>query len=327
MLMSKGTMAQVWSWDHCFNALALAYGHPALAWDQLMMMADHQDANGAYPDAVNDFVLHFNFSKPPVHGWTLHLMRERAPGFFTDERLHAAYDSFGRLASWWLTHRVAPGERLPHYLHGNDSGWDNSTMFDAGVPLIAPDLAALLAVHCFELADVAANLGRDAEAVRWHGTAERLASNLIDILWQEDRFVALRQADHLVVDSDSLLTCIPIVLGQRLPVSIQQALVARIRRHVTAHGLATELPSSPHYVADGYWRGPIWAPSTMLIVSGLAAVGEMALARSIAESYCRMCAKSGFAENFDALTGEGLRDPAYTWTASVFIILAHEFAS
>ena len=28
----------------------------------------------------------------------------------------------------------------------------------------------------------------------------------------------------------------------------------------------------------------------------------------------------------DALTGEGLRDRAYTWTASVFLVLAAELA-
>jgi hypothetical protein len=27
---------------------------------------------------------------------------------------------------------------LCHYLHGNDSGWDNSTMFDEGGPLRDP---------------------------------------------------------------------------------------------------------------------------------------------------------------------------------------------
>jgi len=32
--------------------------------------------------------------------------------------------------------------------------------------------------------------------------------------------------------------------------------------------------------------------------------------------------RSGFAENFDALTGDGLRDRAYTWTASVYLLLA-----
>jgi hypothetical protein len=35
-----------------------------------------------------------------------------------------------------------------------------------------------------------------------------------------------------------------------------------------------------------------------------------------------LCETSGFAENFDALTGAGLRDRAYTWTASVYLLLA-----
>ena len=327
MFMSKNHMNQVWSWDHCFNAMALVYGHPELAYDQLMMMADHQDAHGAYPDGVNDFVLHYNFSKPPVHGWALGLMRDRAPALFTEQRLAEAYASFSRLAAWWLTYRVAPGNRLPYYLHGNDSGWDNSTMFDQGVPLIAPDLAAVLAEHCFQIADVAEQLARGEDARRWRATAQRLVDDLLATLWREDHFVALRQVDGAVVDCESLVPCIPIVLGERLPVDVRQSLVGRIRRFVTEHGLATEHPDSPHYEPDGYWRGPIWAPSTLLIVSGLAAVGEHALARTISERFCRTCARSGFAENFDALTGEGLRDPAYTWTASVFIVLAHEVAS
>ena len=39
-----------------------------------------------------------------------------------------------------------------------------------------------------------------------------------------------------------------------------------------------------------------------------------------------MCEGSGFAENFDALTGEGLRDRAYTWTASAYLLLAQAAA-
>lgn len=30
-------------------------------------------------------------------------------------------------------------------------------------------------------------------------------------------------------------------------------------------------------------------------------------------------------ENYDALTGETFRDKVYTWTSSVFLILANEF--
>ena len=40
-----------------------------------------------------------------------------------------------------------------------------------------------------------------------------------------------------------------------------------------------------------------------------------------------MVSASGFAENFDAVTGEGLRDRAYTWTASAFLVMCHEFLS
>jgi hypothetical protein len=62
----------------------------------------------------------------------------------------------------------------------------------------------------------------------------------------------------------------------------------------------------------------------MLLVEGLDAAGEHALARKVRENFCRMAQGSGMYENFDAITGEGLRDPAYTWTSSVYLIFAHQ---
>ena len=47
--------------------------------------------------------------------------------------------------------------------------------------------------------------------------------------------------------------------------------------------------------------------------------------KQTARQFVEMVSASGFAENFDAVTGEGLRDRSYTWTASVFLILAHEY--
>jgi len=34
----------------------------------------------------------------------------------------------------------------------------------------------------------------------------------------------------------------------------------------------------------------------------------------------------GMAENFDPFSGKGLVDPAFTWTSSVFLLLAEQFA-
>jgi glycogen debranching enzyme len=114
----------------------------------------------------------------------------------------------------------------------------------------------------------------------------------------------------------------PIVLAGELPAQIRAALVQGIRAHLTPHGLATELPTSPHYEPDGYWRGPIWAPATVLIEDGLRRSGSTVLADEISSRFRALCERSGFAENFDALTGAGLRDRAYTWTASAYLTLA-----
>ena len=90
-----------------------------------------------------------------------------------------------------------------------------------------------------------------------------------------------------------------------------------------AHNSAVAVTCSR--AADGYWCGPIWAPSTMLVEDGLRRAGQVKLADEISRRFLRLCEQSGFAENFDALTGEGLRDHAYTWTAATYLILARAF--
>ena len=141
--------------------------------------------------------------------------------------------------------------------------------------------------------------------------------------------MAPRSGDHRIADGDSLALFLPLVLGERLPEPCRRALVAGLKeggRFSTAHGLATESVQSSYYEADGYWRGPIWAPPTLLLVEALARIGEKETAREIARRFCDVVATSGPAENFDAQSGRGLRDPAYTWTASVFVILASQYA-
>jgi hypothetical protein len=51
--------------------------------------------------------------------------------------------------------------------------------------------------------------------------------------------------------------------------------------------------------------------------------GEKELALTIARRFCDMIAfvANGDFENFDALTGKGLRASGYTWTSSVNILL------
>jgi glycogen debranching enzyme len=227
-----------------------------------------------------------------------------------------------RWTRFWLDQRRAPGHDLPYYQHGNDSGWDNATTFDNGRVLQTADLAAFLIIQLNELAALATELGETSDAEQWTITAHAVNSAMLGQLWNGTRFLARRPADGQTVGSTSLLDLMPLALGSALPGYIREQLTAALGVHLTANGLATEPVDSPHYDPDGYWRGPIWAPSTVLIEDGLRRGGHEDLADEISERFRALCEKSGFAENFDAETGVGLRDRAYTWTASSYLILA-----
>ncbi|GAB1818822.1 amylo-alpha-1,6-glucosidase [Herbidospora sp. RD11066] len=312
VLMSKHWMDKVWSWDHCFNAIALDEGLPELAWHQFRLPFDHQDDAGALPDSVTHSEILYNFVKPPIHGWALGRLGRRTE---PDE----TYRLLERWTNFWLDARRVPGHELAHYQHGNDSGWDNATTFDPERVVETADLAAFLVLQMRELARRAPG---PAEAARWDAAADRMKEALLSELWTGERFVARSALTGRTWHSSSLLDLMPIVLGEELPPEVSAVLARRIGAHLTEFGPATELPSSPHYQDDGYWRGPIWAPSTILIEDGLRRAGHTGPADEISDRFRRLCERSGFAENFDARTGEGLRDRAYTWTASAYLILA-----
>lgn len=322
VLMSKHWMDKVWSWDHCFNALALA-GLPELAWDQFRVPFDHQDDSGALPDSVAHSEILRNFVKPPIHGWALHRLRACAgdPG---PAALRRVYRSVVAWTRFWLDARRAPGGGLAHYQHGNDSGWDNATTFDPERVIESADLAAFLVLQLDQLARLAADLDLPDEAAEWDGLAADMLATLLGRLWSGEVFQARGVESGLTWSSRSLLDLMPIVLGERLPAGVRDRLVVRLEGHLTDHGLATEHPQSPEYRSDGYWRGPIWAPATVLVEDGLRRAGACDLADRISERFRRLCETSGFAENFDALSGEGLRDRAYTWTAAAYLILARD---
>jgi glycogen debranching enzyme len=325
VLMSKHWMDKVWSWDHCFNALALARGEPDLAWHQFALPFDYQDPAGGLPDSVTHSEVLYNYVKPPIHGWALSLLRQRLADGPADADIEEAYRRLERWTEYWLGRRAA-GSPLPHYHHGNDSGWDNATTFDAGGVVESADLAAFLILQMRELAALAARLGQPDAGTRWHSESQRLLSAMLSLLWTGERFAARIVGTGELRTSESLLDVMPVVLGASLPAQVHAALARQVRRHLSEHGPATETPGSPHYSPDGYWRGPIWAPSTVLIEDGLRRAGHAGLADEVSRRFRLLCETSGFAENFDATTGAGQRDRAYTWTASSYLIIAEAAA-
>ncbi len=324
MLMSKTWMPHIWSWDHCFTAIATGTIDPRLAWEQLMVVFDHQDELGSLPDDIDSEVRRWLAPKVPVHGWTLREMMRS--GSVTPAELAAVTEPLRRWTEFRVRYRDDSGTGLIQANSGNEAA-DNATVYDVGLPVLAPDLCALTAVQMDVLAQIARTQGDEERARTWTARADRLVERMLARLWTGDRFVYPTTYSGATNErAMSFLQCMPIVLGRRLPDGVRAHLVETIRRDLlTEHGIASESPRSPLYQSDGYWRGPIWAPVVHLMVTGLRDSGEDGLAREIARRFCETVRSGGPAENFDAVTGAPLRDPSYTWTSSVFLVLAHEY--
>lgn len=327
MFMSHNWMTNIWAWDHAFNALASSFSDQQLAWDQFMIFFDHQDKNGQIPDFFNDTSLLTTFVKPPIHGWILSLMSQHGENL-SSEQACEAYEKLEKWTDWWLKFRNPDGDNLPVYWHGNDSGWDNGTAFDIPFPIKSPELASFLILQMDALSKLAGMMNRPNEARAWELRSESILEELLKTLWDGSRFkVVSTLSRESASSSDSIFNCLPIVLGDRLPQDVIDALAEQIRRHLTEFGPATEHPDSTVFERDGYWRGPIWAPPVLILVDGLERAGKVELAKDIASRFCHLCKGSGFAENFDAINGQALRDPGYTWTSSIFLILIQRYFS
>ena len=269
VLMSKHWMDKVWSWDHCFNAIALAAGRPALAMDQFLLPFDHQSESGALPDSVCQWGVLSNFVKPPIHGWALRRIRARLPEDLDEETVTTIYSKLSAWARFWLDHRRVPGEQLPYYQHGNDSGWDNATVFDAARVLQTADLSALLVGQLRELASLAAEIAAARRRARVAAQRRSVAAEVVRPAVGRSA-VRRKGSSHrrVVVGAEPAE---PDAHHARRAPAARCRWPARRRtgRPPTDWGLATEALSSERYRSDGYWRGPIWAPATVLVEDGL----------------------------------------------------------
>lgn len=329
MYMSKNWMYNIWSWDNCFNAMALSRNNPELALHQLMIFIDHQDESGAFADFINDKYLSFSCVKPPIHAWAFKYMQQENDYFKQKEVVEKVYEALCLNTKYWLNYRTYEKHGLPFYKHGNDSGWDNASIFHKGLPVQAPDLSAHLIKQMYILSDLAKDLNKKSEEEYWIEEAEQLLDKLIKLLWKEDKFVAIKSDTGEVIEEvNSLILLLPIVIGNRLPKEIKAQLLEELKKegkYLSKYGLATESMDSPLYKENGYWLGPIWAPVMMLIIDSLSEGGEEEFAKELAERFCNATLLGGMAENFDPLTGSGLVDPAFTWTSSVFLMLANRY--
>jgi hypothetical protein len=329
VLVAKAEMNAIWAWDHCFPALALGLTDSQAGLDQLLLPFYNVDESGQLPDVTSPDILLRGNTKPPIHGWTLMKLMDRHT--FTKAQLEDVYPRLAKWTEFWFTRRDTDHNGFPEFggeHSGWDSGWDNATVLgNPKTKYETPELQAYLVLQMKALARVARQLERPAEATAWDLRADTHLKGLMSRFWDGRHFLVHPLGGKVIPEPTSLLNLMPLVLGEHLDKAVFDTMADELeRRFLTPFGPATEDPTSRLYKADGYWRGPVWAPATYLLVDGLRRGGREDLAREIARRFCDLVAHAGgHYENYDALTGEGLRTRGFAWTSAVNVLLMHEF--
>ncbi len=319
MLVSKNYMCGMWSWDHCFAAMACSVVSPELAWDQFMCMFDHQQENGKIPDCIEAVKVVWEYVKPPIHGLTLRVLRQNMP--LTKEQRQEAYERLSGWVLYWINCRDLNGDGLPQYFHGNDSGWDNNTVFDRPGHIQSAELPAYLIQAIEELILLAEEFAPETIGA-WNARKEKLESAMLAELFRKNLPIA-RQADtHEQVGRYSPLPYMSITLGNELPEPIQRAMLERLDdpNFLTPYGIASEALNSPEYQLDGYSRGSIWSYGQFLPVVGLLKMGKIEYAKRIMKDFLACCRKGGFSECFSSKDGSGQRDRFLNWSVCVYVL-------
>jgi neutral trehalase len=187
----------------------------------------------------------------------------------------------------------------------------------------------------FKIADVAINAILHRAEIDLMALAERYGTpadrNEISQRLERQRAAIAR----LWSDEADIYEPYDLISGDRIEVKTSAGflpLFAKIPQSAQAARLVTEIDSwgrkvrylvpslSPfdrRFEPKRYWRGPVWAIVNRMIAEGVGAYGYTALSDRIRDDTRTLMHKSGFAEYYDPVTGEGLGGGSFSWTAAM----------
>lgn len=327
VMMSNNAATSAWAYDAGLTAYGLAKAHPQLALNQITNFLDRMDSIGAVPGSINDCSEKFIFLKAPAQGLFLSKLLKMISADRKTKRY--LYDALIRELRYYQKYKDSNQDGICEYHQGNEATLDNSTTFDQVEVIDSPCLTAYLIKMMDLLSELAGELIDEEASRKWKQEADELMAKALNYFVTEDNDVVARLTKNgEAIREQAILPYMFVVLGERLPAKLKKNLLRILREDFLApYGLASEKLTSPKYQDDGYFRGPVWVQTTLPYVDGIEDCGDPELAREAAIRFCNAVRKSGSAENFDAKTGEGYRDPVNTTSSGVFLYFYEKYLS
>ena len=338
--MHKLFLVRAFGWQQCFHAIAMKRSVKE-AWRLILAFFDYQNEIGGIPDHINDIgQIPYETSKPPIHGYAVRYLLDRYDTTeLSREDYLKMYEKLSAYTSWWLCHHDHARTGYPSYYHPDESGYDESSTFDEGLPIQSPDLLSYTVFNCEACSRLAQRLGNEAEEKLWNEMAEQILRYLTDVLWDGEQFRAYLPGKKAFYKCGSITQLSPIMLGKRLPKEITKVLIARLtdpKEFRTDYGMTTENLQSEKLVMRAFTRGAVVAPTMFFLLNGINDAGYSEEARIECTRYLNALNHKGLALGIHSFrfepalereivpieSGMSVGFPFSSWVASVFLALA-----
>jgi hypothetical protein len=339
-MMRVGMLVRAMGWHTTYQAITAA-NNIDQAIEYLYSNTPFMDEYGQIPDGLNDTFSDMHCTKPPFQGFAWEYLEDRyGPDKITKAHCEKLFEPMKKWVSWWRTFRDIDGNGIIDYVHADESGWDDSSIFSKGMPIETPDSVAFLILMLEMLSKMARKLGKDAEADAYMADAKKLLDDLITIFWNGEKFVCRMVGTHEIVDFDSIAMYQPIILGKRLPREIIDKIAAKLEDPETFFsekdgGLYSESRKSPFFsIGTAFMMGRMLAPVQFMMALGLYKAGKKELALKIAKAFCDWTMEKGLTV-MEIEIPESEKDPLSivpqifvpgcgwaSWSGAIFLTLA-----
>lgn len=324
-----------------FMALDMNWSNDrALSFGQIAAMADARYEDGRFPwyvsPSTNRVPIHHasetGMSLFPYATWRRYLATRDV------ESLAKLYDAMKANVDWWLAHRDVNANGAFEIDHQLETGMDNLYRWgrsNAAKTYEAIDATAYGYANLRAVANMAAVLGKDADARRYDEFANRSARALDTLFWSASKrafFDLDLRASELAADYPAITMFYPF---------FAEAVGADRLSVLTDHlfdpdefWLDYVVPALPKnhidFDPEGFWEGPIWPAANSHVVQATANAAkrlDRSLLPKAAELFLRVAklhtqTRADFYERYNPFTGKPLsafRDYMHSWWIDLFV--------
>ena len=335
----------LFEWDNYFAAYMAAIDNKDVAYANAVEMTHEITETGLVPNfATVNGCASRDRSEPPVGAL---VVRELYRKFGDRWLLEEVFDDLLRWNRFWHERRNQQGLlcygsdpyepvldaffELSHInaLQGAawESGLDNLPVYD-DVPfdtethlmqLWDAGLNGLYVEDCEALADIAAALGRTAEAAELRARAAAYRQAVAERLWDEETGIFLNRRTDTGAFSPRLAptSFYPLLAGAATQAQAERMIAEHFRNPAEFWGdwiMPSIARNDPAYPDQDYWRGRIWGPMNLLVYLGLRKYDLPGARRDMAEKSKQLLLKEWLEkghvhENYSGDTGEGCNKP------------------